>query len=212
MSLNLVLTPYNFIFLSMRNTKVKDIPLPEMAFAEAQKDHASEMALCEAPQCTEKGEVPAPKSRNNLRDYRYFCLAHVREYNKNWNYFSGIEGDALEQAIRDASTWERPSWKFGTSGKGGYRPEELDDVFGFFDDTVTSTKEASLQALDPEERAAWALFGLDPTTDQAAVKKRYKQLVKDHHPDRHQGDEKAEEKLKEINLAYSLLRNKLATL
>ena len=201
----------------MRFTKVKDIKLPEMEFAKYKQDSMPQMRLCEAPNCKEHGDFPAPKSREALRDYRYFCLDHVREYNKNWNYFSGMQGAALEQAIRDASTWERPSWKFGTSDKKGkgagpsYRAEDLDDLFGFFEDDITSTKAAAIEALDPEERAAWALFGIDPTTDSALLKKRYNQLVKQHHPDRHNGDQKAEEKLKEINLAYSLLRNKLAT-
>ena len=122
-----------------------------------------------------------------------------------------MQGAALEQAIRDASTWERPSWKFGTSGKASFRPDDLEDVFGFFEDDVTSTAEAAIDALDPEERTAWALFGLDPTTNVDKVKQRYKELVKIHHPDRHNGDPKAEEKLKQINLAYSCLRNKLAT-
>lgn len=201
----------------MRFTKAKDVKLPEMAFAGRDNDTAPEVVLCEAPNCLAMGEFPAPKSRDALRDYRYFCLEHVREYNKKWNYFSGMEGAALEKAIRDASTWERPSWKFGTANKDGstqktaYRPEDLDDVFGFFDDDITSTKDAAIDALDPEERKAWALFAIDPITDLALLKKRYNQLVKQHHPDRHQGDPKAEEKLKEINLAYSLLRTKLAT-
>lgn len=203
----------------MRFSKANDIKLPEMSFAGRDQETATEIRLCEAPDCVEHGAFPAPKNREALRDYRYFCLDHVREYNKKWNYFSGIEGDALEQAIRDASTWERPSWKFGTSakdaadkqGKPSYRPEDLDDIFGFFEEDVTSTKSAALDALDKEERQAWALFGIDPTNDNTALKKRYNQLVKQHHPDRHQGDPKAEEKLKEINLAYSLLRKKLAS-
>lgn len=203
----------------MRFSKANDIKLPEMSFAGRDQETSAEVKLCEAPDCAEHGAFPAPKNRDALRDYRYFCLEHVREYNKKWNYFSGIEGDALEKAIRDASTWERPSWKFGTSakdaanqqGKPAYRPEDLDDIFGFFEEDVTSTKGAALEALDPEERQAWALFGIDPTNDNAALKKRYNQLVKQHHPDRHQGDPKAEEKLKEINLAYSLLRKKLAS-
>ena len=208
----------------MRFTKAKDIKLPEITLPDLQdndgfaKDRGQagqqpnlHSRICEAADCQEHGAFPAPRDREALRDYRYFCLEHVREYNKRWNYFSGMQGAALEQAIRDASTWERPSWKFGTSGKTTIRPDDLDDIFGFFDDDVTSTKDAMMDQLDPEERKAWALFGLDPTPDANKVKKRYKELVKIHHPDRHNGDPKAEEKLKEINLAYSCLRNKLAT-
>ena len=215
----------------MRFSKANDIKLPEMSFTGRDDAEQTPERLCEAPNCDSHGDFPAPKNREALRDYRYFCLQHVREYNKRWNYFSGMEGAALEQAIRDASTWERPSWKFGTSGAKGadktdqeafeagkqppharhsYRPEDLEDLFGFFDDDITSTKDAVQEAMDPEERKAWALFGIDPTTDMSLLKKRYNVLVKEHHPDRHNGDPKAEEKLKEINLAYSLLRKKHA--
>ena len=195
----------------MRFNKGNDVKLPEMAFAGRESKNAPDVRLCEVPDCGQEGLYPAPKSREHVREYRFFCLAHVRDYNKQWNYFSGMEGEALEQAIRDASTWERPSWKFGTSGKQPPRPEDLDDIFGLFEETATTTAQAALHALDPEERQAWACFAMDPTNDSAALKKRYNKLVKQHHPDRNQGDKKAEEKLKEINLAYSLLRNKLAT-
>jgi len=194
----------------MRFTKPNHVDLPDLGFAEFKKSAKEEVRLCEAPNCTQEGEFPAPKSRDSLREYRYFCLAHVREYNKNWNYFSGMGGAALEQAIRDATSWERPSWKFGTGNAKPYRAEDLSDVFGLFEDDITSTKEAAMANMDPEERAAWACLGMDPTEDKAALKKRYNQLAKQHHPDKHQGDAKAEERLKEINLAYSYLRNKLA--
>ena len=91
-----------------------------------------------------------------------------------------------------------------------HRAEDLLMSFGLFEDDVTSTKEAAMANMDPEERAAWACLGMDPTEDKAVLKKRYNQLAKQHHPDKRQGDSKAEERLKEINLAYSYLRNKLA--
>ncbi len=57
---------------------------------------------------------PAPRHRSDLRSYIWFCLDHVRHYNSSWNYYDGIEGAAMEEEIRRATTWERPSWKFGT--------------------------------------------------------------------------------------------------
>jgi curved DNA-binding protein CbpA len=43
------------------------------------------------------------------------------------------------------------------------------------------------------------------------VKKQYKRLVKQTHPDKNRGDAAAEERLKDINLAYSLIRKNLVT-
>ena len=42
------------------------------------------------------------------------------------------------------------------------------------------------------------------------MKTRYKDLAKRHHPDRNNGDRSAEERLKTINQAYSMLRRHLA--
>ena len=45
---------------------------------------------CEWAGCLSKGGCKAPKSPDRLREYYYFCAAHAREYNKNWNFFSGM--------------------------------------------------------------------------------------------------------------------------
>jgi curved DNA-binding protein CbpA len=51
---------------------------------------------------------------------------------------------------------------------------------------------------------------LAPIEDFDIVKKQYKRLVKENHPDKNGGDAHAEERLKDINLAYSLIRKTLA--
>jgi curved DNA-binding protein CbpA len=43
----------------------------------------------------------------------------------------------------------------------------------------------------------------------AAVKAKYKELAKRHHPDANGGNKASEETLKSINLAYATLRGKL---
>ena len=50
---------------------------------------------------------------------------------------------------------------------------------------------------------------MDPVADLDKVKTRYKQLAKENHPDINVGDAGAEERLKEINLAYDLIRKSL---
>ncbi|MCX7373593.1 MAG: DnaJ domain-containing protein, partial [Alphaproteobacteria bacterium] len=47
-------------------------------------------------------------------------------------------------------------------------------------------------------------------TDSVALKTRYKELAKRYHPDANGGDRSAEDRLKDINRAYSLLRSRLA--
>ena len=171
------------------------------------EDETHSHRRCAADGCLKAGNYPAPKSRSALRDYLWFCLEHVREYNKSWNYYEGLQGAALEAEIRRATTWERPSWKFATG-----KPSEnsFEDPLGLFDFENRDTSPAARQA-PPEERRAWKILQLSPVTDIDIVKKQYKRLVKQNHPDKNGGDAAAEERLKDINLAYSLIRKSLAT-
>ena len=162
---------------------------------------------CAADGCQREGNYPAPKSRSALRDYLWFCLEHVREYNRSWNYYEGLQGAALEAEIRRATTWERPSWKFATG-----KPSEnsFEDPLGLFDYENRDASPVARQ-VPPEERHAWKILQLSPVTDVDIVKKQYKRLVKQNHPDKNGGDAAAEERLKDINLAYSLIRKSLST-
>ena len=160
---------------------------------------------CATDGCPHEGIYPAPRSRDALRDYLWFCLDHVRAYNKAWNYYDGLQGAALEAEIRRATTWERPSWKFAT---GQLSDGAFADPMGLFDfDKRDPSKPGRL--LSAEERTAWDTLKLSPVDDLAIVKKQYKQLVKENHPDKNRGDARAEERLKEINLAFSLIRKNL---
>jgi curved DNA-binding protein len=51
-------------------------------------------------------------------------------------------------------------------------------------------------------------LGIPKTASEAEIKKAYKKLAMQYHPDRNKGDKKAEEKFKEINEAYQILGDK----
>jgi hypothetical protein len=61
----------------------------------------------------------------------------------------------------------------------------------------------------PELRAALDVLGLGWPLDTPTLRARYKELAKRLHPDANGGDREAEEKLKDVNRAYSLLRARL---
>ena len=171
------------------------------------EDETHSYRRCAADGCMKEGSYPAPRSRSALRDYLWFCLKHVREYNKSWNYYEGLQGAALEAEIRRATTWERPSWKFAT---GMPSENSFEDPLGLFDFENRNDDLAARQ-IPPEERRAWKILQLSPVTDIDIVKRQYKRLVKQNHPDKNGGDAAAEERLKDINLAYSLIRKSLAS-
>lgn len=163
--------------------------------------------ICEAPGCRLLGAYRAPFARDRLGEYRWFCLEHVREYNKKWDYFAGLDASAIEQHIRADTIWRRPVWPLGGRSANGPRihdPLDLSNEAGL--DERPRPKMDGSEQLTPAERNALGVLELSWPLTQADVKSRYKELVKIHHPDANGGAREAEEKLKEINAAYSTLR------
>ena len=171
---------------------------------------ASSGRCCEWPGCSERGEFPAPRSPQALRAFLWLCLEHVRDYNRSWNYFAGMNEDEIEAHRRADTTWHRPSWRFGSAGS---RPEaSFHDPFGFFGDDGAAAGARGPDAATPRGEAArmMAVLDLEPGFTLIELKSRYKTLVKRHHPDRHGGDREREERLKAINAAYTyLVENRL---
>ena len=59
-------------------------------------ENKSKIKICDNINCYEIGEYKAPKSRSNLKKYYYFCLNHVKEYNKSWDFYRGLSVDEME--------------------------------------------------------------------------------------------------------------------
>ena len=43
------------------------------------------------------------------------CLEHVKEFNKNWNYFSGMNDQQIMDFLRSDLTWHKPTQSFSSS-------------------------------------------------------------------------------------------------
>jgi hypothetical protein len=68
------------------------------------------------PGCGAQGEYRAPKSRQNLQEYWWFCLEHVRAYNGSWDFYKGMSPGQIEAQLRADTAWQRPSWPLGRLG------------------------------------------------------------------------------------------------
>src|SRR3954471_12178140 len=55
------------------------------------------------------------------------------------------------------------------------------------------------------EKDYYAVLGVPKDADKAAIRKAYRKLARQYHPDANAGDVKAEEKFKEISEAYDVL-------
>ena len=50
-------------------------------------EEKNEFYCCDKKGCKSEGRYKAPKSKLNIRNYYFFCLKHVKEYNKSWDYY-----------------------------------------------------------------------------------------------------------------------------
>jgi hypothetical protein len=161
---------------------------------------------CEHAGCAAEGLYRAPKSREKMNDYYWFCLEHVRDYNRAWDYYAGMSASEIEAIVRRDTVWERPTWPLGRwpAGHRIFGAEFIPDDI----DILGERRRAEAQAR-PKTKMEQALaeLALAPGASMAEIKRRYKTLAKQLHPDANGGDKAAEERLKAVNLAYSTLKN-----
>ena len=165
---------------------------------------------CDHPGCAEGGEYRAPKSRDALKDYFWFCLDHVRAYNSAWDYNAGLGPEEIERMVRSDTTWQRPTWPLGRMVGGRFRfdPERVKDPFQVFDDDMWQSAPSAAHAASPEQ-AAMRVMNLSWPLTLESLKARYKELCKLHHPDANGGDKASEERFKRIGQAYKTLMDSL---
>ena len=168
---------------------------------------------CDSPKCNEKGEYRAPKSRVMLNEYFYFCLDHIKEYNKSWDFYKGMSVEQIENSMRSDTFWDRPSWPLKNSFKNIFDEfnEYVEDFVKNDDDKINDTyfKNKLLdESLTKEEAKALKELDLKMPISLEKIKKNYKKLVKIFHPDVNGNNKKAEETFKQINESYKLLLRK----
>lgn len=175
---------------------------------------------CDHAGCAAQGEYRAPRDRGKLNDFYWFCLEHVRAYNASWDFYKGADADTLERERRADVVGRRPTWPMGV-GKRSRAPlgrtEALEEAMRrwFADGEIPgfeakpSPEQRKPRPVGPVEEAL-ALLELDWSATFDQIKSRYKSLAKRHHPDANGGDKAAEERLKSINQAYTILKAQIA--
>lgn len=185
--------------------------------SEAEEVVESPARRCDHAGCAKAGEFRAPMGRGREGKFFQFCLDHVKAYNATYNYFAGMNDEALAAYAKQEEIGHRPTWKLGVNSKaarmaqrgrvaGGAAGPEVQDGFNIFGAGV------GRQAAKPEPRVgivarkALETLGLDENADRVAIKARYKELVKRFHPDANGGDRSREGTLQEILKAYQTLK------
>ena len=179
---------------------------------------------CEWPGCEENGAYRAPSSPEDLNEFRWFCLDHVRMYNRAWNYFDGWSEDELDAQMRADRTWERPTWtlKDGQKKPGRSGPHSdgkawsrwgFSDPMDVLGDAATQNpgagkeRRSRFRRLTRDEERAMDTLGLGhEVEDRGEVRNRYRELVKDLHPDMNGGARGDEARLGRVIRAWDILK------
>lgn len=169
---------------------------------------------CEWAGCVEKGPCRAPKSPDQLREYYYFCAAHAREYNKNWNFFSGMTDEDIAEWQVGARHGHRPTWdvRKNTGEAASARKKNKTgaaknaESYAIFGDGKDDMPVQPRKRMTKMQLKALNDMGLDDTATKKDVRVRYTQLVKQLHPDANGGDRSTEGAFQRVVKAHRILK------
>jgi len=166
--------------------------------------------ICDWNNCNNIGEYKAPVEKDNSKKYRLLCLEHIKEFNRNWNYFENMNDSEIMEFIKADMTWHKPTQNFSAQDNffkilwNNALREELNK-------NGVYNHKAKLAHFNFSDRdlKAFEILGLEISINWENIRSRFKKLVKKFHPDMNSGDKKFEEKLKVITLAYTQLKRTL---
>ncbi|MCB1407826.1 MAG: J domain-containing protein [Rhodobacteraceae bacterium] len=170
---------------------------------------------CQHPGCTETGQYRAPRSRDQLDDYLWFCKDHVREYNLKWNFFDGQTEAEMLGSMEYERVWGRATQPFGSAAREakGWARHGIDDPHQVLGDKATQRRVepsrpggAATRRLPSAERKALEILDARDTWNRTEIRKQYKSLVKDLHPDLNGGNRADEERLQEVVWAWDQIK------
>ena len=173
----------------------------------------SSQKRCEYPGCAEQGTYRAPKSPDHLDEYFWFCKDHVREYNLKWNFFQGTTDEEFQKFLEKDRVWGRATEPFGKKPDEGRAWSRLgvDDPMAILGEKATlnpaKPTSTATRKLPSTERKALEILDARDTMTKAEIRKQYKSLVKDLHPDMNGGDRSDEDRLQEAVWAWDQIKD-----
>jgi hypothetical protein len=168
---------------------------------------------CEYPGCKEQGMYRAPKSPDLLDEFFWFCKDHVREYNLKWNFFQGSSDEEFQKFLEKDRVWGRETEPFGK------RPDEgrvwsrlgVNDPVDLLGEKATQnpgrTQVTATRKLPSTERKALEILDARDSWTKQEIRKQYKSLVKDLHPDMNGGNRDDEARLQEVVWAWDQIKD-----
>ncbi|MBQ9236213.1 MAG: DnaJ domain-containing protein [Alphaproteobacteria bacterium] len=169
----------------------------------APQTSAGEHHTCDHAGCNKAGEYRAPKNPR-LKEYYWFCLEHVQEYNAHWNYYE-------TEPFADETDNESKRFRFSSHIKYNFG-FDFDLGYDFFQNDSLYSSTPSIR-LDANERRSLAVMELSvEELTIPSLKTAYKKAVKKYHPDLNQTSKEAEEIFKILSTSYKSILTKLESL
>lgn len=167
--------------------------------------------ICDHPGCQEPGQYRAPKSPDHLDEYFWFCKDHVREYNLKWNFFTGQTEEEFNQQIDSDRVWNRETKPFGKPGEEQRAWSRLgvNDPMEILGSNATQNPGRTsnvTRKLPPTERRALEILDARDSWTKVEIRRQYKALVKDLHPDMNGGNRADEDRLQEVVWAWDQIK------
>lgn len=167
---------------------------------------------CDYGGCNENGEFQA-KTKSETKFF--YCLNHIKEFNKNYNFFEGMSEEEIIDYQISAIIGHRPTWKSGTNPHANYFSKfakndgsAFDDPFDLFEKDKTSKYERQSKIKKGKiSEKAYKLLDFSSLSSKSDIRKKFKEVVKSLHPDTNGGDNSQEDLLKEVISAYKTLKS-----
>ena len=167
---------------------------------------------CDYGGCNEHGEFQA-KTKSAAKFF--YCLNHIKEFNKNYNFFEGMSEEEIIDYQISAIIGHRPTWKSGTNPHANYFSKfakndgsAFDDPFDLFEKDKTSKYERQSKIKKGKlYKKAYKLLDFSSLSSKSDIRKKFKEVVKSLHPDTNGGDNSQEDLLKEVISAYKTLKS-----
>ena len=161
--------------------------------------------ICDWNNCFEIGEYKAPIEKDNSKNYRLLCLGHVKEFNKNWNYFSGMNEKQIYEFLKSDITWHKQTQSFSSSDNF-FKVLWNNTLKDEFDKSKLKSQMNQFK-FNQNDIKAFSILGVSVGLKWTKIQEKFKKLVKKFHPDMNSGNKSYEEKLKIITFAYTQLKN-----
>ena len=173
----------------------------------------SKKQICDYGGCKEHGEFLA-KTKSSSKFF--YCLNHIKDFNKNYNFFEGMSEEEVIDYQISAIIGHRPTWKSGTNPQASYFSKfskndgsAFDDPFDLFEKEKTSKYERQSKIKKGKiSEKAYKLLDFNSISNKSDIRKKFKEVVKSLHPDTNGGDNSQEDLLKEVISAYKALKSK----